>query len=75
MVSTAMEAEMAALGTRDNRHERPYNIAFFRGERVLLDSARSLESAKARVAARLAKRHNRGERAEIYLHGQLVFQQ
>ena len=62
------------LGRRDNRHERPYRIDYIRGERVLYDSARSLEDAKARIATRLAKRHNRRERARVVLRGITVFE-
>ena len=65
---------MPGLGTRDNRHERPYYINYVRGGRALGDSATTLESAKARIAARLAKRHNRGERAQVYRDGKLVFE-
>lgn len=63
---------MSGLGTRDNRHERPYVISYVRGPRRLSDSARTLDAAKARCAARLAKRHNRGEVAEVWYMGQLV---
>lgn len=60
------------LGKRDNRHSRPYIIRYIKGDRVLSDSARSLDDAKARISNRLAKRHNRGERAEVYRNRQLV---
>lgn len=60
------------LGKRDNRHERPYRIDYVRSTRVLGDSARTLESARERVMARLSKPHNRAELARIYLHGKLV---
>lgn len=61
------------MGRRDNKGERSYVIAYIRGERRLADSAASLESAMARIDARLAKPHNRGERAEVRLHGELIF--
>lgn len=65
---------MAGLGTRDNRGpDRPYIITYERGERKLYDSARSLDDAKLRIAIRLAKRHNRGEVANVYLRHELVF--
>lgn len=64
---------MSNLGTRDNRHERPYRIEYVRGTRILGDSARSLDGAKARAEARLAKRHNRGETARVWLDGKLVW--
>ena len=63
---------MPGLGRRDNRHERPVRIEYVRGTRVLGDSARSLEDALARVSARLAKRHNRGEHARLYRGGKLI---
>lgn len=63
---------MAGLGTRDNRNERPYLIEYSRGGRVLMDSARSLESAVARCKARLSKPHNKGETCRIYLRRELV---
>lgn len=52
---------------------RPFIIAYVRGDRRLGDSAQTLEGAKARINARLAKRHNRGERAEVYTSGKLIF--
>ena len=51
---------------------RPFIIAYVRGDRRLADSAETMDGAKARIAARLAKRHNKGEKAEIYLRGQLI---
>lgn len=63
---------MPGLGRRDNRHERPYVIAYVRGDRKLYDSARNLEDAVDRADARLAKRHNKGEVAHIYRSGKLV---
>lgn len=59
---------MAGLGKRDNKGERPYLIAYVRSNgRRLSDSARSLEDAHARIAARLSKPQNRREHAEIWL--------
>lgn len=67
---------MPGLGRRDNRHERKYVIAYVRqtvhGTKTLYDSARTLDDAVARSEARLSKRHNRGEAAEIYIAGKLV---
>lgn len=60
------------LGKRDNRHERPFRIDYVRSTRVLYDSARTLEDARARVAARVMKPANRAELARIYLRGQLI---
>lgn len=58
---------MSGLGTRDQRYHGPtWGITYERGDRVLRDSARSLEAAKAKCEARLAKRHNRGETAKVY---------
>lgn len=54
-------------------HGTPFVIVYIKGDRRLNDSARDLDGAKARVAARLAKRHNRGERAEVYFKHELVF--
>lgn len=54
------------------RRPRPYIIAYIKGDRRLGDSAETLDGAKARIAARLANRHNRGERAEVYRDGMLV---
>lgn len=51
----------------------PYIISYIKGDRRLADSARSLGAAKAKIEARLAKRHNRGERAEVYHRHELVF--
>jgi hypothetical protein len=65
---------MPGLGTRDSRGERPYVINYVRGERVLSDSAVTLAGAKARIGARLAKRHNRGEKAQVYRGGKLVLE-
>jgi hypothetical protein len=53
--------------------DRPYIIAYIKGDRRLADSACDLDAAKARIAARLAKRHNKGERAEVYCNHVLVF--
>lgn len=63
---------MTRLGSRDNRHERPYLIEYSLGDRVLRDSGRSLEDAVSRCDARLAKPRNRNETCRIYLRGQLV---
>ena len=63
---------MPGLGTRDNRGERPYVIAYVRGDRKLYDSATTLEGARARIERRLSKRHNRGEVGHIYLGGKLI---
>lgn len=53
--------------------ERPYILRYIRGGRCLQDSARTLDSAKALAGLRLAKKHNRGERVEVYHRGQLIF--
>ena len=50
-----------------------YGINYIKGERALLDSAPTLEAAKAKIENRLAKRHNKGESAEVYFRGELVF--
>ncbi len=63
---------MAGLGRRDSRGERPYVIAYVRGDRKLYDSARTLDDAQTRIAARLAKRHNKGEVAHVYKSGRLI---
>lgn len=65
---------MSRLGTRDQRHERNYVINYVRGTRVLGDSARSLDAAKARIQARLSKRHNKGEVGRVFLNGKLVLE-
>ena len=52
---------------------RPYIIAYIRGDRRLGDSAQTLDGAKARIERRLAKRYNRGERAEVFCGGALVY--
>lgn len=49
-----------------------FEIAYVKGARRLADSATTLEGAKARIAARAAKPHNRGEHAEVYYAGNLV---
>lgn len=64
---------MPGLGTRDSRGERPYIINYVRGDRVLSDSAPTLNAALARISARLAKPHNKSEQAQVYLRGSLVF--
>ena len=46
--------------------------AAVRGSRRIHDSATTLDGAKARIAARSAKPHNRGEHAEVYYAGNLV---
>lgn len=51
----------------------PFVITYIKGDRRLADSARDLEGAKARISARLAKSHNRGERAEVHHKHQLVW--
>ena len=63
---------MSRLGTRDNRHERPYVIAYVRGDRKLYDSARTLDDAQTRISARLAKHRNKGEVAHVYKGGRLI---
>jgi hypothetical protein len=60
------------IGRRDNKSERPYVIAYVRGLRRLSDSAVTLEGAMARISERLAKRHNKGEVAEVWFCGKLV---
>jgi len=50
-----------------------YIIEYIKGDRRLRDCARSMDGAKARITARLAKRHNKGERAEVYRNHTLVF--
>ena len=59
-------------GTRDNKSERPYVITYIRGARKLSDSAVTLDGALARISCRLAKRHNRGEIAEVWHCGRLI---
>lgn len=56
-----------------NLRNRPYIIAYIRGDRRLADCAETLDGAKARIERRLAKRHNQGESAEIYTNGKLIF--
>jgi hypothetical protein len=51
----------------------PYVITYVKGERQLADSADTLDAAKARISARLAKRHNRGEHALVHYRHKLVF--
>lgn len=48
-----------------NRHHG-VNIEYWKCGRMLRDSAQSLEMAKAKIAARAAKQHNRGETARVY---------
>lgn len=55
-----------------SQRDRPYIIAYIRGERRVADSAVTLEHAKTLIARRVAKRHNRGERAEVFRGGMLV---
>lgn len=55
------------MGRRDNKGERPYHIVYIKGTRRLHDSAATLDGAKARIAFRLSKRHNKGETAEVWL--------
>lgn len=50
-----------------------FEIAYVKGDRRLRDSATTLDAAKARVEARAAKKHNRGEHAEVFYAGNLVF--
>lgn len=49
---------------RNRRHA--VNIEYWMGDRMLRDSAMSFEHAKAKIAARSAKRHNKGETARVY---------
>lgn len=51
---------------------RPYTILYIRRERRLLDSASTLDGAKARCAARLAKPHNYGETAVVSFQGRIL---
>lgn len=54
--------------------ERPYHIRYIKGDRSLPDCASTLEHAKELIASRLAKPHNKGERAEVwYNNRELVF--
>lgn len=53
--------------------DRPYTILYIRGLRRLLDSATTLEAAKARCDGRLAKPHNRGEAAVVSFQGRIVY--
>lgn len=53
--------------------ERPFILCYIHGERCLRDSAKTLDSAKVLAGLRLAKKHNRGERVEVWHRGQLVF--
>lgn len=64
---------MTGVGRRDNGAERPYFIAYVKGQRRLADSAQSFRGAIARIAFRLAKKHNRGETAVFFLHGNLIY--
>lgn len=59
-------------GQASNQQFRPYSIEYIKGDRLVRDSARSLEGAKALIAARLAKRHNRGEVARVLFRGEVV---
>lgn len=59
--------------SRNQLTSAPFVITYIKGDRRLSDSARDLEAAKARIATRLAKRHNKGERAEVHHRHQLVF--
>jgi hypothetical protein len=61
------------MGRRDNKGERPYVITYIKGARRLSDSAITLDGAKTRIAARLAKRHNKGEIGRVYFQGSMVF--
>jgi hypothetical protein len=61
------------LGRRDNKSERPYVINYIRGQRRLSDSAVTLDGALARISERLAKRHNKGETAEVWHCGERVY--
>jgi hypothetical protein len=62
------------IGDHRRQTERPYYIRYIKGDRQLSDTATTLEFAKERVAARLAKKHNKGERAEVwYRNKELVF--
>jgi len=51
---------------------RPYLIEYAKGDRLLRDSARTLDEAKTRCANRLAKRHNRGETATVFFRREVV---
>ena len=50
----------------DRQRPHRFNIEYWRGDRMLRDSASSFEQAQAKVAARASKRHNRGETARVY---------
>lgn len=63
---------MSNLGTRDNRHSRPFLIAYVKGDRTLHDSARSIDGARTKCRARLEKPHNRGDICRIYQSGRLI---
>ena len=56
-------------GRKGSGWELSYGITYERGDKLLRDSARSLDAAKAKCEARLAKRHNRGETARVYEPG------
>lgn len=64
---------MTTLGSRDGKGERPYVIVYVRGTRRLSDSAINCEGALARIRTRLAKRHNKGETAEIWYCGKRIY--
>ena len=62
------------MGTRDNKGERPYVLAYLKPGALygVSDSAGTIDDARARAANRFAKRHHQNEIAKIYLHGSLV---
>jgi hypothetical protein len=53
--------------------DRPYIISYIKGLRRLYDSAPTLDAAKIRIARRLEKKHNKGEKAEVYFRRELVY--
>lgn len=66
------------IGNHRKQTDRPYYIYFLKGaqriEDRLPESVTTLEFAKERVATRLAKKHNKGERAEVWFRNkELVF--
>lgn len=56
------------MGTRDNKCEMPYAIAYIRvgRERGIPDSASTLENAKAKIAHRFAKSAHKNEFARVW---------
>jgi hypothetical protein len=66
---------MTGLGSRDNQRQHPYTITYMRGDKLRSrDTAPSVDGAKFRIEKRLAKRHNKGEVARVFLGHELVFQ-